>query len=78
MRNETPRPARQPAGERRSRYGRVRLQVPINEKGFPPEKLTEPESLHRGFAAVGAVVSRNRVVTPELWALPHRLPSECR
>ena len=52
--------------------------MPIREKGLPPEKLTEPESLQRGFEAVGALLSRNRVVTPELWALPQTVPSEWR
>ena len=62
-------------------YGNAgRLQVPTSENGFPPAKLTEPEFLHLGFAATGAMVSRNRFVTPGLSPSPlgQTLPSEWR
>ena len=57
-----------------------RLQVPMTEKGFPPLKLTVPESLHLGFEPLGAVVLRNRVVTPLLSPSPpgQVRPSEWR
>ena len=42
--------------------------MPISEKGFPPAKLTVPESLHLGFAAVGAVLSSDRSLRRTLGA----------
>src|SRR5262245_28281502 len=78
--NTPPGPATVPARDKGNwRHGRgARLQVPITEKGLPLEKVTEPESVQRGLPAVGAVSSRNRVVTPALCALRQTVPSEPR
>ena len=59
-------------------YGKTMLQplVAIVLQGFPPAKLTLPESWHFAAVTVGEFPSRKRFVTPVLSALVHAFPSE--